>query len=191
MKKIDIEKLERKNIYSVPENFFENMQRKVLESVSEEPQIEVKRGKMIPLFWKYAAAAMVIVGGWGIFMMNDQEASNTAKSVMIQDADSSYFQAIAKQESSVKQDAVTPLVQQNDQRKDHSNNELVQESISPRKSIADDDVKLNATKSAAKSKKARTSFDDQANALVASYSSAEIAKLSTEAEHDVYLDVFY
>ena len=110
---------------------------------------------------------------------------------MIQDTDSSYFKAIAKQESSVKQDAVTPLVQQNDQRKDHSNNELIQESISPRKSIANVDVKPNATKSAAKSKKARTSFDDQANALVASYSSAEIAKLSTEAEHDVYLDVFY
>lgn len=190
MKKIDIEKLERKNIYSVPENFFEKMQQNVLESVSEEPQLEVKKGKVIPLFWKYAAAAMVILGGWGIFMMNDQDSTSITKTGFAQNVDSSYSKQIIEKENPIQQDASTLATNE----VDNSESTVItnsNESSASIKTVAHVSAKPTVNKPIAKSKKAMVSFDDQANALVASYSSAEIAKLSTEAEHDVYLDVFY
>ena len=190
MKKIDIEKLERKNIYSVPENFFEKMQQNVLESVSEEPQLEVKKGKVILLFWKYAAAAMVILGGWGIFMMNDQDSTNITKTGFAQNVDSSYSKQIIEKENPIQQDASTLARNEVD---NSENTEITNsnESSASTTTVAHVSVKPTVNKPIAKSKKATVSFDDQANALIASYSSAEIAKLSTEAEHDVYLDVFY
>jgi hypothetical protein len=52
MKEFDIEKLERKNIYTVPENLFENIQESVMN--------DIKTSKKAPVFklnWMYAAAA--------------------------------------------------------------------------------------------------------------------------------------
>ena len=63
MKDFNIENLERKNSFKTPDNFFEDMQRNVLERVGQEQkeQSETVGGKIISLNWWYAAAASVAI----------------------------------------------------------------------------------------------------------------------------------
>ena len=60
MKKIDIEKWERKTP-ELPENFFEEMQEKVLDKTVRTEKQPVKRFKINPA-WAYAAAIAVVFG---------------------------------------------------------------------------------------------------------------------------------
>ena len=60
MKKIDIEKWERKTP-ELPENFFEEMQEKVLDKTVRAEKQSVKRFKINPV-WASAAAIAVIFG---------------------------------------------------------------------------------------------------------------------------------
>lgn len=187
MKNIDIEKLARQNIYSVPENFFENMQENVLKSVSEQSQIQPKKGAIIPLFWKYAAAAAVILGGLGIFMVNDQTETN--QTILAHNVTKNPAEKSRKEVLPVAQYVKPSVATANGDNED--THVIAPKSIERKAVVQDAPMKMTASTAVKKSNKSATNFDEKANALVASYSAAEIAKLSKEAEHDVYLDVFY
>ena len=70
MKKIDIDQLERKNLYKVPTGSFEDLQSKVLSGLHQKEVKEVKKqAKIVSIGWKYAAAAaIVLLFGLGFFM---------------------------------------------------------------------------------------------------------------------------
>lgn len=79
MKNIDIEQLDRKNIYEVPDDFFQNMQEHVLAATVAAPVIAIDE-KPVPRAakrrrWYYAAAAVVAALGLTFFYSSpDQEA---------------------------------------------------------------------------------------------------------------------
>ncbi|MEF9480259.1 hypothetical protein OWR28_23485 [Chryseobacterium sp. 1B4] len=70
MKEFDIEKLERKNIYTVPENLFENIQESVMN--------DIKTSKKAPVFklnWMYAAAASLALIFGATYVFNSDNDS--------------------------------------------------------------------------------------------------------------------
>ena len=65
MKNLDIEKLERKNIYKVPDGFFEQMQSQILNKTQPK-----QNAKIIKLNWVYAAAAAITLFFGITFVIN-------------------------------------------------------------------------------------------------------------------------
>ena len=72
MKEFDLDKLERKNPYKVPENFFEEMQENVLKQTTKK---EVKNTKIFKLNFSAVtsmAAALALVFGFTFLWKTDQ-----------------------------------------------------------------------------------------------------------------------
>lgn len=69
MKNFDIENLERKNIYKIPDTLFDNVQENVMNAIStdtEETVISASKGKIVKLnWWMAAAASLVLIFGLG------------------------------------------------------------------------------------------------------------------------------
>ena len=69
MKNLDIEHLERKNIYKVPdESFFTEIQAKVLQETAPKKEI-----KTVKLNWMYASAAAIAMVFGATFVINQNE----------------------------------------------------------------------------------------------------------------------
>ena len=82
MKKIDIEKWERKTP-ELPENFFEEMQEKVLDKTVRAEKQPVKRFKINPV-WASAAAIAVIFGFSFFINFKNKNATETPNLQMVQ-----------------------------------------------------------------------------------------------------------
>ena len=82
MKKIDIEKWERK-MPELPENFFEEMQEKVLDKTVRAEKQPVKRFKINPV-WASAAAIAVIFGFSFFINFKNKNATETPNLQMVQ-----------------------------------------------------------------------------------------------------------
>ncbi len=72
MKEFDIEKLERKNIYTVPENLFENIQERVMNDIKPEQKAPAP---VFKLNWMYAAAASLALIFGVTFIINSNNDS--------------------------------------------------------------------------------------------------------------------
>ena len=79
MKEFDLDKLERKNPYKVPENFFEEMQENVLKQTTKK---EVKKPKIFKLNFSAVtsmAAALALVFGFTFLWKTDQAEITTVE----------------------------------------------------------------------------------------------------------------
>ena len=78
MKNLDIEKLERKNSYEVPNDFFTKMQENVLKETTHK-----KEARIFKLNWAYsAAAAVAVLFGITFFVnQNNNDASNAKNTI--------------------------------------------------------------------------------------------------------------
>ena len=88
MKNFDIEKLERKNSFATPPDFFAEMQSNVLNKAIPQK----KEAKIIPLNFKWAAAAAIAaIGGLGIWSISNQNSDQQTTIAKHKDiVDSSY-----------------------------------------------------------------------------------------------------
>lgn len=88
MKNFDIENLERKNSFATPPDFFADMQNNVLNKTISKK----KEAKIIPLNFKWAAAAAVaIIGGLSFWTLNNQNTDTQTTIAKNKDiVDSSY-----------------------------------------------------------------------------------------------------
>ena len=73
MKNLDIEKLERQNIYTAPDHFFDDIQAKVLQET-----VHHKQARVFKMNWAYAAAAAVAMIFGITFFVNQSGEENTA-----------------------------------------------------------------------------------------------------------------
>ena len=100
MKKIDIEKWERKTP-ELPENFFEEMQEKVLDKTIRAEKRPVKRFKINPV-WA-SAAAIAVVFGFSFFVnfknKNPQLVQTENVSTLNQEQDTEYQADVVSQEA--------------------------------------------------------------------------------------------
>jgi len=208
MKDFDIEKLERKNIYTVPENLFENIQGKVLSGLDEFDLEKMERkniytvsesmyddvqnhviNKVIsrrqaPVFrlnWTYAVAASLALIFGATFVFN----SNNESVKEAETADAAYV--VNNNEPKTESEIAYETLQSDLTSVDNNDQKVV--SQKDNKSIAQKGTakQQNATQPVkAVSKKQET----QMNEYLDSFTSSEISELASNSTQDVYLDLY-
>lgn len=207
MKEFDIEKLERKNIYTVPENLFENIQGKVLSglndfdleklerkniyTVSENMYDDVQNHvinkvisrKQAPVFrlnWAYAvAASLALIFGATFVFTSDNEATKANG-----DENVTYAVNEPKTESEIAYETLQSdltSVENNDQKVEAQNDN---KSIAKKETGKQQKTEAQPVKSASKKQ------ETQMNEYLDSFTSSEISELASNSTQDVYLDLY-
>lgn len=181
MKNLDIEKLERKNIYQLPDEVFEKMQANVLQKT-----LPVKRAKIIKLNWIYsAAAAIALLFGLTFFINNDPKETENAV----------IAQTVTNLENEDETSALptNKVIVEKDENinnsKVASNNEVEKVEKREVRSIAVVEQKPAQTSkpvSSSRNQNAEIPMDQ----IIASFTSADLADVGRNTEQDVYLDLY-
>lgn len=180
MKEFDIEKVKRENVFTEPEGFFEDMQRKVIAQT-----VPPKKGKIIKLNWAYtAAAAIALIFGFTIFINSDPAAEATPAVVTTTSAPA---------QSATYGLSVNSAIDSNANTKDIVQNDLTfEEQNYPKKTTKEAVIAKPQTANFASKKeniKPQTS-ELQVDQILASFTSAELADVGKNSEQDIYLDLY-
>ena len=180
MKNLDIEKLERKNIYTAPDHFFDDVQARVLQET-----VPQKQAKIIKMNWAYAAAAAVaMIFGITIFINQDgaENPGLTETQVSNSDNSSSAGAFTAEQPQNEATIAYQTLA-----------NDLTSAAPVNQKGNAQPlaAAKTNAASAEVQNKTTAQNPEVQVDQILANFTSAELADLGKNAEQDVYLDLYY
>lgn len=174
MKEFDIEKLERKNIYTVPDDLFKNIQEKVMSDVNVN-----KKAPIFKLNWMYAvAASLALIFGVTFVLNNDnskgKENPQGTFAVNIQEPKTESEQAY----ETLKSDLTS--IENNDQsikNKEGNKDYYVQDN-------GEEKIKTQTVKPVSKHNEA------QMNEYLESFTNSEIAELASNSTQDVYLDLY-
>lgn len=176
MENLDIEKLERKNVYKVPENFFAEMQQKVLAETAPK-----KEAKIFKINWAYsAAAAITLLFGITFFVTQNDEAGNT-QNVMANN-NSPVSNAITEQQKQEAANAYKTF--ENDLTSVTENNQKREQA--PIATVSEKTTQNNTP-----NKKDVTATPEvQVDQILANFTSTELAAVSKNTEQDIYLDLY-
>lgn len=206
MKDFDLEKLERKNIYKMPDNMFESIQNRVLsevndfdleklerkniykvpenifENIQDRVMSELKAERKAPIFklnWGYAVAASLalIFGATFVYQSNSDSSTNG-------DLNGNYAdnRTAPKNESQIAYETLESdltSVENRDQRVEK------QMDIKPVVSQVVNNNSGNQNKKAVK-----TANEIHMNEYLESLPNSEIAELANNSSQDVYLDLY-
>lgn len=208
MKDFDLEKLERKNIYKVPENLFEDIQGKVLsgindfdleklerkniytvpenlfENIQEKVMTHVQPAKKAPIFklnWGYAVAASLALVFGSTFVFNSV---NDTKDP----AESQASYASKSQEPKTESEVAYETLK-SDLTSVENNNQTV-ESQNNNRSFAQDNTTVEQKAETKTVKPVSKQQETQINEYLDSFSNSEITELASNSTQDVYLDLY-
>lgn len=175
MKDFDIEKLERKNIYRTPANFFADVQENVLRQGAPAPKT-----KVISFNWAYAAAAAVAAIFGVTFMISQDE----TEPQIVKNEQSPPVQTAAKVEENVPEATIAYQTLAEDLTSLQADN---QKDVPAPIMVASEQnsEKIEVAKTTA------VSPEVQVDQILANIPMAELADLGKNAEQDVYLDLYY
>lgn len=183
MKNLDIEHLERKNIYKVPEeSFFAEIQANVLKETAPK-----KETKTVKLNWMYAAAAAIAMVFGATFVINQNEKAEpqnfTATEISNQNTS-----IVNNSESIIKPYSEAKIAYQT------LNNDLTSIEVNdPKESETKVKVADNTETKTVATKNVQTAVQTpevQVDQLLSSFTSTELADLGKNAEQDIYLDLY-
>jgi len=182
MKNLDIEHLERKNIYKVPdESFFTEIQAKVLQETAPK-----KETKTVKLDWMYAAAAIAMVFG-ATFVINQNEKTEP-QNLTATEISNQNKSIVKNSESIIKPDNEAKIAYQT------LNNDLTSIEVNyPKESETKVKVADNTETKTVATKNVQTAVQTpevQVDQLLSSFTSTELADLGKNAEQDIYLDLY-
>jgi len=209
MKDFDLEKLERKNIYKVPEHLFESIQGKVMdglndfdleklerkniytvpenlfENIQERVLNEVKPKKQAPIFtmnWAYAAAASLalIFGATFLFTGDDADKQEIP----------AHF-ASNKQERKTESETAYETLQSDLTSVENTHQTAVNKN--DKKSFYANDIANEKTRNETKIqtvKPVKKQTEAQMNEYLDAFSNSEISELASNSTQDVYLDIY-
>lgn len=181
MENLDIEKLERKNIYKVPDHFFEEMQMKVLKEIAP-----VKEAKIIKMNWLYSAAAAAALIFGITFVVNQKDDHSTLLSTTNQIANTQRNVINDSQlESKPKKENVVT-----DQTSEMHLTPAIATNQTERKMPTINVENTQSVKTAQKNIHSTENSEAQVDQIIASFTSADLADLSKNVEQDVYLDLY-
>ena len=169
MKKIDIEKWERKTP-ELPENFFEKMQEKVLDKTVRAEKQPVKRFKINPM-WASAAAIAVVFGISFFVNVKNKNAEVIQNPQMVQNENHSNLNQPQNAEPQI--DATVQEVTEN-QSYTESKTSFVGQSLD---AVSEQKVKNLTTK---------LKMEEVLNVM----SEEELQELATNYEQDTFLDLY-
>ena len=177
MKEFDLEKLERQNVFTQQEDFFEEMQNKVLEQIPAR-----KEGKVIKMNWVYtAAAAIALIFGFTFFITSapaDEpaiEQNVTAKNNIVKVSVDNVAPSEEVVALKVLEEDLTSV------ENDHQKNKTERKTNTTAKT-----VKFANQKEQGKVKNS----DLQVDQILSNFTRAELADLSQNSEQDIYLDLY-
>lgn len=175
MKEFDIEKLERKNIYKVPDNLFENIQGKVMSEVKTE-----KKAPIIKMNWVYAVAAAIVLIFGITFVVNpgNDSTENTINSANTYASNDSQ----AKTESELAYETLKA-----DLTSVENNNQKVENQESKSTAYMQETPTEKVTKTV---KPVSKQEETQMNEYLDSFTNSEISELASNSTQDVYLDLY-
>ncbi|SMO55708.1 hypothetical protein SAMN06265171_102580 [Chryseobacterium rhizoplanae] len=179
MKEFDIEKLERKNIYTVPDNMFESIQENVMN--------DIKTSKKAPVFklnWMYAAAASLalIFGATYVFNSDNDSAQKGFNSETAYAANTKEPKTEGELAYETLKSDLTSVENNNQTvENQNSNDDYAYKSVSESEKTIDTPKPVKAVK-----KKEETRI----NEYLDSFSNSEIAELASNSTQDVYLDIY-
>lgn len=176
MKEFDIEKLERKNIYKVPDNLFENIQEKVMNDVKA-----TKKAPIFKLNWAYAAVASLalIFGATFVFNQNDDSAK---------DAGNSGAKYVADTQAPKSESEIAYETLKSDLTSVEKNNQTVVNQNS--RSFVSQDIETKEVPTPKTVKPVSKKTETQMNEYLDSFSNSEISELASNSTQDVYLDLY-
>ena len=169
MKKIDIEKWERKTP-KLPENFFEEMQKKVLDKTVRVEKRSVKRFKINPM-WASAAAIAVVFGISFFINFKNKNVEVTQNPQMVQTENHSNLNQLQNTEPQV--DVAVQEV---------TENQLYTESKTSFAGQSSDVV----SKQKVKNLSTKLKMEEVLNVM----SEEELQELATNYEQDTFLDLY-
>ena len=181
MKNFDIDKLERKNIYKTPENFFDKIQENVLYDVQLNKKETGKPAKIFKLNWGYAAAASVVLL-FGLTMFLQQEDNLVEGNTQSQSITTTKN---TKPEATIAYETLAndiEIVEQENQKPEKISTSEKIEKKSESVAIASTTIKQN--------KSIPVVSEAQFEQVMAGLSYTEIAEVGNGAEQDVYLDLY-
>lgn len=208
MKDFDIEKLERKNIYTVPDDLFENLQDRVLSGVSDFDLEKLERKniyavsedmyenvqnhvintvfprKKAPVFklnWAYAiAASIALIFGTTFIFNSDDEPTNKND-----DSNASY---VATSQEPKAESEIAYETLKSDLTSVENNNQKVAKQSDTKVSAP---VKAeNEQKTVTPTVKSTKQSAIQMSEYLDSFSNSEISELASNSTQDVYLDLY-
>lgn len=179
MKNLDIEKLERKNIYTAPDHFFEDIQAKVLQET-----VHQKPARVFKMNWAYAAAAAVAMIFGITFFVNQGGEENTAVSEN---------HALTLNAPAVNTSPQTQVQNEATVAYKILENDLTSAaSVNQKGNKEQFAVSTKAETSAEVQNKTKTLNPEvQVDQILAGFTSAELADLGKNTEQDIYLDLYY
>ena len=183
MKNLDIEHLERKNIYKVPdESFFTEIQAKVLQETAPKKEI-----KTVKLNWMYASAAAIAMVFGATFIVNQNESTETKKMVATEVANEK-VSVVNNSESIIKPENEATIAYQT------LNNDLTSIEVNyPKESETKVKFTENTETKSVATKNVQTAVQTpevQVDQILSSFTSTELADLGKNAEQDIYLDLY-
>ena len=211
MKNFDIENLERKNIFTTPDNFFDKVQENVLrKTVHQQKDIKVaeaKPAKVFKLNWVYAAAAaLAMIFGLGYFLnSNNTEVSvpNTVANVeQNKVVEKPSTPAVAPVQSVADLNETGAVTEPSNQNLTfaQTNNPKVEARVQSRNIETEMTPKIVATyagpkteaKTMVKTAAITSAAPDEAlmDEVLSSFTYAELKEASKNTEQDVYLDLY-
>lgn len=170
MKNFNIDNLEKKMPYQIPENFFEEMQQNVLNEIERK---SFKKTKVFRLNYSVItsiAAALALVFGFTFLWKTNQTQIDKSTEV------------VAATMPNDNQNIIKSNVLENT---DITTIEEVQKTIkNVEQTNRTTEPKSNATKLAS------TSSEESYNELLNALSDTELAEIATNSDHDVYLELY-
>ncbi|WP_370899038.1 hypothetical protein [Chryseobacterium gossypii] len=174
MKEFDIEKLERKNIYKVPDHLFENIQERVMN--------DLRSGKKAPVFklnWAYAIAASLVLIFGVTFIFNSD--NGTSK-----DQGPTQQTLVNNQEPKTESEVAYETLK-SDLTSVENNNQIVENQNNNKVSQSNEEKKVATPQRVTPVSKQE---EVQMNEYLDSFSNSEIAELANNSTQDVYLDLY-
>jgi cell division protein FtsB len=179
MKEFDIEKLERKNIYKVPDDMFNSIQERVMN--------DVKANKKAPIFklnWVYAVAASLALIFGVTFVYNSDQNQDTTKESGVSEANYAKNDQASKTESEIAYETL-----KSDLNSVENTDQIVENKKNRNSEYSQDNETENITKPQIR-KPAPKQTDAKMNEYLDSFSNTEIAELAKNSTEDVYLDLY-
>ncbi|WP_347216368.1 hypothetical protein [Chryseobacterium sp.] len=181
MKEFDIEKLERKNIYTVPENLFENIQERVMNDIKPEQKAPAP---VFKLNWMYAAAASLalIFGVTFIYNSNNGSADKNLNSKEAYASHKGEPQTESELAYETLKGDLTSVENNNQTVENQKNNTSL--AVKSEERNEKETVSQKTVKPVTKKEETRM------NEYLDSFSNSEIAELASNSTQDVYLDLY-
>lgn len=209
MKEFDIEKLERKNIYTVPDRLFERVQGKVLSGVSSFDLEKLERKniyavsdniyenvqdhviskvfprKNAPIFrmnWTYAAAASLALVFGAAFVLNNGDSSDRP------DMQTAY--AVNKPQPKTESEKAYETLKSDLTSVENTDQTIESHTESQPSAQGNAEARAAADTKGPASKTATKQNEVQVNEYLDAFSNSEISELASNSNQDVYLDLY-